>query len=329
MWLKLGVDCPPTVPGSRNPTAPSGPAPLGAELAAAGIPLLTRHVIAAAEGREEVAAARLVALDPAGHRLPASLHPVECDTIVLGVGTVPVVELLDALGCRTAFLPERGGHVPLLDTAGQTTVPGVYAVGDCAGVWAEKSLDPAVAVAEAQRAVACITGAALPEIAAPPAVDGAAFCDYRLGWVRAAVVDAAPDAAGDAHVCQCEEVTAREILELRPPRYLGWEPPRRNATDLAALLGNGPNSPDQVKRLTRAGMGLCQGRRCREQVACLLALGADMTLGAVPLATHRAPVRPMPLGLLGSLPESPEMAQHWDIWFGIPGQVASYWDIPK
>ena len=134
-------------------------------------------------------------------------------------------------------------------------------------------------------------------------------------------------AAEEPHVCQCESVTAREILEVRPPRYLQWERPLRNSADLSTLLGNGTPNPDQVKRLTRAGMGLCQGRRCREQVAALLALGAGTPLAEVPLATHRAPVRPIPLGLAGSLPENAEMAEHWDIWFGIPGQVTSYWDI--
>jgi hypothetical protein len=74
-------------------------------------------------------------------------------------------------------------------------------------------------------------------------------------------------------------------------------------------------------------MGLCQGRRCREQVAALLALGGQTGLADVPLATFRAPVRPMPLGLAGTLPETEEMAAHWDVWFGIPGQVTAYWEI--
>ena len=308
----------------EHAAAPIGPAALLAEMAAASVPILTRRVIAAAAGTTSVTAAQVVAVDEGGRRLPATAHSLDCDTIVLGIGVVPVVELLDSLGCRTAFVPERGGHVPLTDGVGQTTVPGVYAVGDCAGVWVAKSLDPAVAVAEGRQAAGHVAGAITPEAAAPPSVDPAGLSDYRLAWVRAAVIEA--DGA-EAHVCQCEEVTARDILELRPPRYLGWEPARRNATDLAALLGNGPHSPDQVKRLTRAGMGLCQGRRCREQVAALLALGAGTPLAEVPLASHRAPVRPMPLGLLGTLPETPEMAQHWDIWFGIPGQVTSYWDI--
>jgi thioredoxin reductase len=303
---------------------PVGPASLLGQIAEAGIPLLTRHVIASAEGRDEVTAAMLVGLDAGGARSGGDVTVIECDTIVLGIGAIPVIELLDALGARCAFSAERGGHVPVTDGVGMTSIPGVYAVGDCAGVWAEKSCDRAIAEAEGRRSAAHAAGVLDGEMATAPPV-GADISAYRLGWVRAAVIEAAGSA--EAHVCQCEEVTAREILEVRPPRYLNWERPLRNDTSLVSLLGNGVPNPDQVKRLTRAGMGLCQGRRCREQVAALLALGAGAGLETIPLATHRAPVRPLPLGLAGTLPESAEMARHWDVWFGIPGQVTSYWEI--
>ena len=297
--------------------APVGPQAIGA-------PLFTRHAIARAEGGPAgVEAAVLVRLDDAGRPIPGSALSVACDTIVLGVGVVPVVELTDAIGCRNVFAPERGGHVPVTDAAHLTTVPGVYAVGDCAGVWAAKSLDRGVAEAEGRRAAAHALGLAVGDAPAPggPGYDLGA---YRTAWVQAVVVQG----EGAPHVCQCEAVTARDILEVRPPAYLGWRKTLRNDADLSGLLGNGAPSPDQVKRLTRAGMGLCQGRRCREQVAALLALGAGTPLADVPLATYRAPVRPMPLALAGSVPEPEAMAEHWDIWFGIPGQVTSYWDIP-
>ena len=304
--------------------APIGPAALLSELA--GVPILTRHVIAAAQGEAGVTGAVLARLDEGGARIAGDPVAIECDTIVLGIGAVPVIELLDAIGCRSVFSPARGGHVPETDASHMTSLPGVYAVGDCAGVWAAKSMARAVAEAEGRRAAAHAAQAAYAGDEAPvpePATDLSA---YRLAWVRSAVVEAASGAA-EAHVCQCEEVTAREILEVRPPRYLGWPHPLRNSADLSALLGNGAPNADQVKRLTRAGMGLCQGRRCREQVAALLALGAGVDLREVPLATFRAPVRPMPLGLAGTLPQSPEMAEHWDVWFGIPGQVATPWEL--
>ena len=50
-------------------------------------------------------------------------------------------------------------------------------------------------------------------------------------------------AVSEPYVCQCEEVTAREILEVRPPRYLQAKPDRRNTRELSSLLGNGPLSP--------------------------------------------------------------------------------------
>lgn len=310
--------------------APVGPVQLLDQVHECGIPILTRHVIAAAEGEAEgVTAARLAPLDDDGRR--QSETRIECDTIVLGIGAVPVIELLDAAGCRSAWSPARGGHAPIADAAQMTSVSGIYCAGDCAGVWAEKSMDRTVAEGEGR----CAAKSAKRQIDGDPALEEAIDepataepFNYRLDWVRAAVVEAVllPGQA-EPHVCQCEEVTARDILEVHPPRYLQWDRPRRNSTDLTALLGEGAPNPDQVKRLTRAGMGLCQGRRCREQVAALLALGAGTGLSDVPLATFRAPVRPMPLALAGSVPESEEMARHWHVWFGIEGQVKPYWEI--
>jgi hypothetical protein len=71
-------------------------------------------------------------------------------------------------------------------------------------------------------------------------------------------------------------------------------------------------------------MGQCQGRRCREQVACLLAREQGVPLAAVPIASFRAPVRPVPLAILADWQESAEMAAGWDVWFGIPTQWTPY-----
>jgi thioredoxin reductase len=292
--------------------APIGPPDMLAQLRTQ---ILCGHVLHRAEGQDGVEAVVTVAIGEAGRHKPGTEQSIACDTVILGVGAVPLIELLDAAGCRMRFDAGRGGTVPVLDEAGQTSVPGLFAAGDCAGIWAAKTLDPAIAAAEGRRCVA--EGAA----AATPPDAGFDLGRYRLEWVRASVVEA----AGEPHVCQCEEVTAREILELRPPRYLNWPEDRRNDRTLRSLLGNGPPHPDQIKRLTRAGMGLCQGRRCREQVAALLALSADADLAAIPAATHRAPVRPIPLALAAAASEPAGMAEHWDTWFGMPSQYRPPW----
>jgi len=335
------------------------PAPVDPAAIDCGIELLCGHVVRRVEGVDGVQ--RLIV---APREAPSREREIPCDTVILGVGTVPVIELLDAAGCGVAFAPERGGHVPVLDAGQRTTLSHLLAAGDCVGVWPAKSREAEIARAEgrcAARSAAVALGRAVSDVAPaddlplplregaggrgssrgrietphggtpPPAPlpqgegeNGRDLAAYRLDWVRATVIEA----AGAPYVCRCEEVTAHDILEVRPPRYLGSQTDQRNRRDLVSLLGEGAPNPDLVKRLTRAGMGVCQGRRCREQVACLLALGAGVDLAAVPLATHRAPARPLPLRLAAQ-PESPEMAAHWDTWFGMESQYAPFWDAPR
>jgi thioredoxin reductase len=311
--------------------SPIGPPDLLGSLAAGGTEILTRHVVREALGRDAVEAVVLSAVDRDGAAIPgAAERRIPCDAVLLGIGAVPVIELLDALGCRVAFHPERGGYVPILDGTHRSSVPGVWAVGDAGGVWPTKSLDRTFAEAEGRVAGADaaaslgLGGPQVPAGAAGPLAPSFDLETYRLDWVRASVVGA----SGEPHVCRCEEVTAREILEVRPPRYLDAAADRRNDRSLLSLLGEGPPNPDQVKRLTRAGMGPCQGRRCREQVACLLALGAGTGLGQVPLAGYRAPVRPLPLALAADREEPREMAAEWDTWFGIAPQYRLAGDLP-
>ena len=95
--------------------------------------------------------------------------------------------------------------------------------------------------------------------------------------------------------------------------------------NLQTLFQDGPVNPDQVKRLTRAGMGHCQGRRCREQIAMLLAEESKTDVAQVPIMTYRAPVRPLPLRVMHADDEPQEMRDEWGGWFrlGSRGGVGS------
>ena len=146
--------------------------------------------------------------------------------------------------------------------------------------------------------------------------------EYRMDWVRALTASS----ASDTIICQCEEVTRADLLGVQPPNYL-TRPPAMCARSLETLLQDGPANQDQIKRLTRAGMGVCQGRRCRDQVAMLLAIEAGQPFAAIPLASHRAPVRPLPMKILADWNESAEMEAAWDVWFGIPTQWVPVEDI--
>lgn len=75
-------------------------------------------------------------------------------------------------------------------------------------------------------------------------------------------------------ICRCEEVTESEVLEA---------------------IRDGARTLDDIKRRTRAGMGLCQGKTCQRMITRLLAqeLGCDVADIAPP--SSRPPTRPLPL----------------------------------
>jgi thioredoxin reductase len=145
---------------------------------------------------------------------------------------------------------------------------------------------------------------------------------YRMDWMRAL----SSVSADNTIICQCEEVTRADLIGVQPPNYLS-RPEPMCARSLDTLLQDGPANQDQIKRLTRAGMGVCQGRRCRDQVAMLLAIEADQPFGSIPLASHRAPVRPLPMKIMAEWDESAAMDAAWDVWFGIPTAWVPHEDI--
>jgi D-hydroxyproline dehydrogenase subunit alpha len=296
-----------------------GPAELWAPLAARGVPFFGAHVVQAVEGDTEVAGIRLTSV--AGGRPVTRLA---CDTVCLAVGLVPNVELPSLAGCRLSYQGQRGGWVPDRDTNLETSRARVYVAGDAGGVDAAMVGDPAIAASQGRLAAVAAAEAldVLPSeraraikhdlasgaVAPATVADGDGF----QAWARALV------AAGglDVVVCPCEGVTRRELLDVAPPRYLDWAPPRAWPSKLATVTPERAAAhPDLLKRLTRVGMGHCQGRRCREQVALLLADGAGIDAAAVPLASYRAPVRPLPMRVLGADDEPESVRAKWAGWF--------------
>lgn len=307
--------------------AARGPDTLRAALAARGVPFITGHALKEVLGKTEVESAVLVRLDNADQPVAGSETTIACDTVITAIGVVPTVELLDVLGCRLAFRSELGGYVPVLDGDGRASVTAVHVVGDAAGIFDAKLLDPTVARTEGQRAGAAAARAlgGTPEEPPPATAPGeiAEVHGYWLRWLRAEIAAS----NWDVNICQCEEVTRRELVELRPPRYLNWGSSQMKARTVEALKQDGPINQDQVKRLTRAGMGPCQGRRCREQVQMLLAVATNSSVSDIPLASYRAPVRPLPLNVLWPHEEPQTTRDNWVTWFDIPSMFSPHWEI--
>ncbi len=78
-------------------------------------------------------------------------------------------------------------------------------------------------------------------------------------------------------VCRCEDLTRETILEC---------------------IQAGCRTIDEIKRITRAGMGPCQGRTCRMLIAQELANYYGIPVEDVLMPTFRPPTKPISMGAL-------------------------------
>lgn len=295
-----------------------GDARLAAQLREVGVPFYLARTVVQALGKLDVEGLRIAKVDHATAPFSDTTQDIACGAICMAFAAVPNIELAAVTGCRTGFDAARGGWIPVVDATMQTSQKSVFVVGDGAMVSEAMHLDPRIAMEQgrlAARAIAAVEGFGAC-VAAPAVQDSKSLYPPTL-WHRTLV-----NAGGlDVVVCQCEDVTRREILDLSPPKYL--QAANRNlGGGLAGLSVHGRSSQDQIKRLTRAGMGHCQGKRCRDHSAMLLAESASCNLAAIIPGSYRTPVRPLSLSILWPEDESEGTRRNWRTWVhaadGIP-----------
>jgi NAD(P)H-nitrite reductase large subunit len=88
-----------------------------------------------------------------------------------------------------------------------------------------------------------------------------------------------PEEDDDLLVCRCEEVTKGEIRKA---------------------LHEGITTIEELRRLLRCGMGLCQGQTCGTLTRRLVAKELHIRPADVTLATARTPMRPLDMGIAGN-----------------------------
>ena len=247
-------------------------------LRAARVPLLYEHAVTGAEGTGRVERATVAKLDDRGVPVAGSERTFEVDAVCTGFGFLPSNELARTLGVSHRFDPTLRQLVAVRTTSGRTSVDGVWVVGDGGGTGGAPA-------AEAAGTLAGLDAARSLGHEPPP--DRAAERDLRRSErfqrALASLYAAAPLldqlARPDTLVCRCEEVPLAAVeQELR----------------------SGTATTGAVKRVTRAGMGRCQGRYCGPVLVELAARwGArepDEWSGFAPAP----PFKPLPAGVIAA-----------------------------
>jgi NADPH-dependent 2,4-dienoyl-CoA reductase/sulfur reductase-like enzyme len=216
-------------------------------------------------------------------------HHIDTELLLVQFGVIPQTQLARAAGCRHRWDPAQQCWRTETDAWGNTSVPGIAVVGDGAGIGG------AVAAHHAGRIAGLAALEALHRISSTER-DRLATADLK--WLRADlhirpfleamfrlpdnILSAVPD---DVIVCRCEEVTAGQVR---------------------AAVAAGHTDPNQVKFLTRCGMGPCQGRQCNNSVAHLVAATTGAPVADLDGYRVRPPVKPLPLAALAGLEDARE-----------------------
>jgi bacterioferritin-associated ferredoxin len=75
-------------------------------------------------------------------------------------------------------------------------------------------------------------------------------------------------------ICRCEDITEQEIVEK---------------------INQGYCTMDDLKRILRVTMGLCQGKGCRKHIAKILSRELGIPIEKIKQPTHRPPTKPIPI----------------------------------
>ena len=208
---------------------------------------------------------------------------VEAGTLLVHEGVIPSIHATLSLGCDHEWIGDQDSFAPRLDSWGETSQRNIFVAGDGAGIAGAKaaclrgeiaalgmasrtghlSADKAASLASPLRS------ALKTQLAPRPFLD-------RLYRPRDSIFN--PD--DRAIACRCEDVTVAAVRAEA----------RRNHLE-----------PNQIKALTRAGMGPCQGRQCSYTIAHLLARTGNAKPDDIGLYRVRPPLKPLTMNELASL----------------------------
>jgi NADPH-dependent 2,4-dienoyl-CoA reductase/sulfur reductase-like enzyme len=240
-----------------------------------------------ASGTGQVESAVIAPVDHAGVAVPSKARTIDVDTLCVGHGLIPNVELTQVAGCVHRHDGRAGGWVPELDERLGTSVPGLYAAGETAGVGG-------AGAALVEGRMAALAAAArlghLAEDQVRAEFEHLAAERRRLRRFGAMINTLYAPPAGldglatyDTPICRCEEVLAAELL---------------------TAIAQGARGLDELKTRTRLGQGPCQGRTCGPLAARLLGRQTGMPAAQIEGFRVRPPVKPVPLASL-AVPGAP------------------------
>jgi NADPH-dependent 2,4-dienoyl-CoA reductase/sulfur reductase-like enzyme len=217
----------------------------------------------------------------------------ECRMLCIESPRSPLTDLARLAGTPCVYQPRLGGFVPRYERtmALHGPTPGMYIAGDAGGV------DTARAAAESGRLAARGALHGLGLLAEPATRIDAAWAQLRAASTPLCA------RARESHVIGA---TPDELVERwdGPPETIFCPCTGVTVRSLQAAVDEGATSPDDLKRTTRCGMGVCQWRLCGLATMRWLSGTLEVPIGRLPLPRVRPPVRPVPVSAFAEWEEA-------------------------
>lgn len=248
-----------------------------------GVPYRTGWGLLEAQGVDSVTGALIARLDRDWRPLKGTEQEIACDTIGISFGLTPFNSLSKLAGAQQAWRPDLGGEIPIRNEYFETSVPGIYAVGDGAGIGGFR-----MSLLEGQlaglRAAAQLGYGKDAASTAIQHVHRRINRESRFRRLYSTLFTPGPGvfelAQDDTLVCRCEGVTYGRLREF---------------------IRDGSRSPQEIKNGLRTCMGECQGRMCSQMVLHTLSRLSGKTVDELGLFSARPPVFPLSIGTFASL----------------------------
>ena len=245
----------------------------------AGIPLKRGMTVLEARGDDEVTEVLVAPIDPSGRVNRSKARSIKTETLVTGFGLTSSSEITRLLGSEHVYRSSQGGWIPLRSDELETSIPGVFAVGDCASIQGAEIafLEGRIAGLNVAMRLARETNRDGPKKIRSLKRKIARFHRFQSGIEK---LFAPPNnflslITDETVVCRCEDVTAGEIYDK---------------------IQGGINDINSIKTLTRTGMGRCQGRNCLGTLAEIVHAETKCELSDSAFPRVRPPVKPISIG---------------------------------
>ncbi|MHB2268205.1 FAD/NAD(P)-dependent oxidoreductase [Aliihoeflea sp. PC F10.4] len=205
-----------------------------------------------------------------------STETIGADHVLLHQGVVPNINLASAAGCEIVWNEEQAAWQPRIDAHGRSSIPGIWIVGDGAGIGGAE-----IAALRGEALGLALAAALDPSVQIDAKLKayerGRPFLDTLYKPSRAFRLGSPA-----AIACRCEEITCGQVTET-----------------VRMLKVAGPN---QLKAFLRTGMGPCQGRYCGSTVSELIAEARGAPMAEINHYRLRTPVKPITLGQMTTIP---------------------------